>query len=62
MADQKAHTEQGQIERAQRLRKVIEDLKASQHGFDASEGESLKEQIEERARGFRKRKTKSRMK
>jgi len=51
MTDEKSHTEQGQIERAQRLRRVIEQLK---HGSpargSASGGKSLKEQIDERAR------------
>jgi hypothetical protein len=48
--DEKTHTQQGQIERAQRLRRVIEDLKEGQPS-EASEGagKSLKEQIDERA-------------
>lgn len=51
MADEKSHTEQGQIERAQRLRQVIENLKeGSANEPSSSEGKSLKEQIEERAR------------
>ncbi len=51
MTDEKSHTEQGQIERAQRLRQVIENLKQG-HAKDesSSEGKSLKEEIEERAR------------
>jgi hypothetical protein len=50
MADEKSHTQQGQIERAQRLRRVIEDLKEG-HTEDqpSPEGKSLKEQIDERA-------------
>jgi translation initiation factor 2B subunit (eIF-2B alpha/beta/delta family) len=50
MADEKSHTQQGQIERAQRLRRVIEDLKEG-HTEDqpSSKGKSLKEQIDERA-------------
>ena len=52
MADEKSHTEQGQIERAQRLRRVIENLKEgrTQDETSSSEGKSLKEQIEDRAR------------
>jgi hypothetical protein len=51
MADDKTHAQQGQIERAQRLRRIIDDLK---HG-DApdpspADEKSLKEQIDERAR------------
>jgi|HubBroStandDraft_2_1064218.scaffolds.fasta_scaffold08404_4 hypothetical protein len=51
MADEKSHKEQGQIERAKRLREVIENLKQG-HVDDepSSEGESLKEQVDERAR------------
>jgi hypothetical protein len=50
MADETSHTEQGQIERAQRLRRVIEDLKEG-HMEDqsSSKGKSLKELIDERA-------------
>jgi hypothetical protein len=50
MADDKSHTQQGQIERAQRLRRVIEDLKEG-HTEDqpSSNGKSLKEIIDERA-------------
>lgn len=51
MADQPTHTQQGQIERAQRLREKIERMK---HGLPEPDGgpensKSLKEQIEERA-------------
>jgi hypothetical protein len=52
MAEEKSHTEQGEIERAQRLRRVIQNLKEG-HAADegtAVEGKSLKEQIDERAR------------
>jgi hypothetical protein len=51
MADEKSHTEEGQIERAQRLRRVIENLKEdSPDDESSSEGKSLKEKIEEAAR------------
>jgi hypothetical protein len=51
MADEKSHTDQGQIERAQRFRQAIENLKQSNPDEDSSnEGKSLKEQIDERAR------------
>jgi hypothetical protein len=57
MADEKSHTEQGQIERAQRLRQVIERLKdGGPLDESSSEGKSLKEQIEERAREAAQRK------
>lgn len=50
MADEKSHTQQGQIERAQRLRRVIEDLKqGNPEDEPSSTGKSLKEQIDERA-------------
>jgi hypothetical protein len=49
MADEKSHTEEGQIARAQRLRKVIEDLKEGHSPGPGSGGGSLKEQIDERA-------------
>lgn len=51
MADEKSHTEEGQIERAQRLRRVIENLKEdSPDDESSSEDKSLKEKIEEAAR------------
>jgi hypothetical protein len=51
MADEKSHTEEGQIERAQRLRRVLENLKEdSPDDESSSEGKSLKEKIEEAAR------------
>jgi hypothetical protein len=51
LADEKSHTKQGQIERAQRLRQMIENLKEG-HVDDKSapRDESLKEQVEKRAR------------
>jgi hypothetical protein len=60
MADEKSHTEQGQIERAQRLRRVIENLKEDPaDDQSSSEGKSLKEQIEERARDAARRQSTS---
>lgn len=51
MADEKSHTEEGQIERAQRLRQKIENLKEGIPDVKSpSEGKSLKEQIDERSR------------
>lgn len=51
MAEEKSHTEQGQIERAQRLRKVINDLKEGRSRDEpVAPKKSLKEQIEDRAR------------
>jgi hypothetical protein len=51
MADEKSHTEEGQIERAQRLRQKIENLKeGTADDQSSSEGKSLKEQIDERSR------------
>jgi hypothetical protein len=50
MADE-SHTKQGQIERAQRLRKIIEDMK---RGKPAAKGGSLKEQVEEKAEQVKK--------
>lgn len=50
MADEKSHTQQGQIERAQRLRRVIENLKQGETDETPSKGKSLKEQIADRAR------------
>jgi len=50
MADDTSHAQQGQIERAQRLRRIIEDLKQGNAPEPSSpEGKSLKEQIDERA-------------
>lgn len=51
MADETSHTDQGQIQRAQRLRQVIERLKkGNPERKSSSDSKSLKEQIEERAR------------
>ena len=51
MADEKSHTEEGQIARANRLRQVIENLKEGGPETPSSDKpESLKEQIAERAR------------
>jgi len=51
MDDERSYTERGEVERAMRLRRIIENLKDG-HADDSSspEGKSLKEQIEERAR------------
>jgi hypothetical protein len=49
MADEKGHTQQGQIERAQRLRKAIQELKEGRPADKPSPGnKSIKEQIDER--------------
>ena len=45
-----SHTQQGQIERARRLREHIEKLKSGQPAEEPSQAKSLREQIEERAR------------
>jgi len=48
--DQQPHVEQGQIERAKRLRDHIDRLKRGQpEPADPKKGKSLKEQIAERA-------------
>lgn len=50
MADEPSQAEQGQIERAQRLRQQIERLKKGRPKDKSSEHDkSLREQIEERA-------------
>jgi hypothetical protein len=49
MAEQLSHTEQGQIERAQRLRAKIDRLKKGIPDEQPGRSESLKEQIEDRA-------------
>lgn len=55
MAHKPSHAEQGQIERARRLRQQIERLKKSQPKDKSSEHDkSLKEQIEERAAEHKK--------
>jgi hypothetical protein len=51
MNDEKTHSEQGQIERARRLRRLVENLRDDEGGEDTSLADkSLKEQIEARAR------------
>ena len=47
MSDQ--HTQEGQVQRAKRLREQIEDLKAGRPVQTPGHEESLREQIEERA-------------
>lgn len=60
MADQPTHAEQGQIERAQRLREKINRMKeggpAADEGHPQPESrpKSIKEQIDERAANARK--------
>jgi len=50
MPEEQSHTEQGQVERAKRLRSHIDRLKQSQpEPADPKKGKSLKEQIAERA-------------
>jgi len=49
MANQPTHAEQGQIERAQRLRAKIDRMKQGLPADDPAKPESLKEQIEDRA-------------
>jgi hypothetical protein len=49
MANQPTHAEQGQIQRAQRLRAKIDRMKQGLPADDQTQPESLKEQIEERA-------------
>ena len=49
MANQPTHAEQGQIQRAQRLRAKIDQMKRGLPADDQTQPESLKEQIEERA-------------
>jgi hypothetical protein len=51
MANQPSHTEQGQIERAQRLRQKINQMKQGVPSTDETPAHSpsLKEQIEDRA-------------
>ena len=51
MTDEKSHSEQGQIERAQRLRESIRQFEeGSSDQQESSEGKSLKEIIQERSR------------
>lgn len=50
MSEEQSHVEQGQIERAKRLRNQIDRLKGGQpEPTDPKKGRSLKEQIAERA-------------
>jgi cell division protein FtsB len=44
------HTQEGQLQRAKRLREQIENLKSGQPIPAAGHTESLREQVEERAR------------
>jgi cell division protein FtsB len=48
MSDQ--HTQEGQLQRAKRLREQIENLKSGQPIPAAGHPQSLREQVEERAR------------
>jgi hypothetical protein len=54
MANQPTHAEQGQIERAQRLRAKIDRMKQGLPADDPAKPESLKEQIEDRATKLKK--------
>ena len=47
-----SHTQQGQIERARRLREQIEKLKSGKPDGE-SDGQSIREQVEKRARKSR---------
>ena len=50
MPEEQSHTEQGQVERAKRLRNHIERLKQGQaEPANPKKGKSLKEQIADRA-------------
>ena len=49
MAEELSHTQQGQRERARRLREQIERLKTGKTEDQTSGDRSLREQIEERA-------------
>jgi hypothetical protein len=51
MSDQ--HTQEGQVERAKRLRAQIENLKSGQRSAPPGPGKSLREQIEDRAEQVR---------
>lgn len=52
MPEDQSHTEQGQVERATRLRDQIERLKRSEpEPISSKKGKSLKEQISERSTG-----------
>jgi hypothetical protein len=53
MSDQ--HTQDGQVQRAKRLREQIESLKSGQRSEPPGRAKSLREQIEERADEVRER-------
>lgn len=50
-----SHTQEGQVERAKRLRNLIENLKSGQHAEPEDHKPSLREQVEDRAKEARKR-------
>jgi hypothetical protein len=55
MADESSHTEEGQIERAKRLREHIERLRKGQpEPAQIGKPKSLKEQISERSEKIKK--------
>lgn len=55
MADQSSHTEEGQVERAKRLREHIERLKKGQpQPAQIGKPKSLKEQVSERSEKMKK--------
>jgi len=51
MSDQ--HTQEGQVQRAKRLREQIESLKSGRSAEPPGHGQSLREQIEDRAKQVR---------
>lgn len=55
-----SHTQEGQVERAKRLRTIIDNLKSGQQAQPADHKPSLREQVEERAIEARKREESSR--
>jgi hypothetical protein len=54
MAD--SHTQEGQVQRAKRLRELIEDLKSGKPAGKPDHPPSLREQIEDRAKEVQERK------
>jgi len=55
MPEEKSHTEQGQVERARRLREQIQRLRTGATGGNEPPREkSLREQVEERAAALKK--------
>jgi hypothetical protein len=56
MPEEQSHLEQGQVERAKRLRDRIDRLKQGREQPDTEKDKSLKEQIAERAAEGQKRK------